>query len=167
MDLRSVFEKFFIDNYDSLFRLAYGMVREEEAARDIVHDVMEQMWLSLDTLLEEKNQLPAFARRLVYNKCIDFFRRKSVRDGYAYLQLKVSSEAYLSEPDAHEERVRQLLKALDDLPPLTRRILTECYFNGRKRCDTAQLLGISESTVKKHIMSAFKYFRLKIQKNSD
>lgn len=143
------------------------MVREEETARDIVHDVMEQMWPSLESLLKEKNELPVFARRLVYNKCIDFFRRKSVRDNYAYLQMKVSSEVYHTEPDAHEERVRQLVKALDDLPPLTRRILTECYFNGRKRRETAQLLGISESTVKKHIMSAFKYFRQKMSKNMD
>jgi RNA polymerase sigma factor (sigma-70 family) len=150
-----------------LFRFAYGMVKDEEAARDIVHDVMEQMWMSVDTLLEEKNQLTAFARRLVYNKSIDFFRRKSVRDGYAYLQLKVSSESYLSEPDAHEERIQMLMKALDDLPPLTRRILTECYFNGHKRRETAQLLGISESTVKKHIMNAFRYFRQKISKNGE
>lgn len=48
---------------------------------------------------------------------------------------------------------------LNSLPPLTRRIIEECYFHKKKYKEVAEEMDISPDTVKKHISKALKLLR--------
>ena len=48
---------------------------------------------------------------------------------------------------------------INTLPPKTKKVLEECYFNQKKYSEVAQMLNISTNTVKKHIMKALSSLR--------
>lgn len=165
LDIKETFKQFFLTNYDLLFRQAFAIVRDTEAARDIVNDVLETIWKGLAARQIRIDNLPSFAHDITYKRCIDHFRRKSTRDKYAQLYLYMAETSETEADDLHAERIHRVMGYIDELPPLTQNILKECYFNGNHYRETAELLGISQSTVKKHIMAALKFFRLQFAKN--
>ena len=69
----------------------------------------------------------------------------------------------LSEEDAgldeENEKIERIYKVLDNLTPQTRHIMEECYFNRKKYAEVAEMLNISPSAVKKHVMKALRLLR--------
>lgn len=166
MDLEESFKDFFVAYYDILYRQAYAIVKEEASARDIVDDTFECIWADFARLLGSKDNLLFFARRLVYNKCMDHFRHQRLHDRYAELYLRTAELSESADSDTHMERMARVMELVDELPPLTQQVLRECYFNGKHYKDVAEKLGISTNAVKKRIMSALKFFRIKLSKKS-
>lgn len=164
MDIKDTFKEFFHTNYDLLFKQAYAIVRDTEVAKDIVNDVFETIWKELAAKKNKIDNLNSFAHNITYRKCINHFRRQAIRDKYAKLYVAMAETAEADSDDLHAERIQRVMGYIEKLPPLTQNILKECYFNGNRYRDTAELLGISQSTVKKHIMAALKFFRSQFAK---
>ena len=57
------------------------------------------------------------------------------------------------------ERIERIYNVLEHLPPQTKHIMEECYFNRKKYAEVAQALNISPSAVKKHVMKALRLLR--------
>lgn len=166
MELEERFKDFFVGNYDALYRQAYALVKDEATARDIVDDTFESIWADFARLLGSKDYLSLFARRLVYNKCMDHFRHQRLYNQYAELYLRAAESSEAADADLHLERVSRVMALVEELPPLTQQVLTECYFNGKRYKEVAEQLGISTNTVKKRIMAALKFFRIKFSEKS-
>lgn len=63
------------------------------------------------------------------------------------------------EPDEIEERMRVVREYIDQLPPKTKLVLEECYFNKKKYKEVASALDVSTNAVKKHIVKALSLLR--------
>ena len=61
--------------------------------------------------------------------------------------------------DEENEKIERIYKVLDSLTPQTRHIMEECYFNRKKYAEVAEMLNISPSAVKKHVMKALRLLR--------
>ncbi len=68
----------------------------------------------------------------------------------------VAGEPPADEAVASRQRLRQLVEAVDDLPPQMQRAFRLHKLDGLSHADTAQRMGISVKSVEKHISAALK-----------
>jgi RNA polymerase sigma-70 factor (ECF subfamily) len=155
MNRQGDFDKVFRLYYEPMYFFARHFVDEEETCRDLVMDVFEDLWRHRDGVkaVTAKSWLFVDLR----NKCIDYLRRQNRARQYevtAMLLNKVWTEN--TDPLEQQERERIVARRLDALPVTTRRIFEACYVEGKKYKEVAAEMGISVSTVKKHIVKALK-----------
>lgn len=149
------FKEFFISNYQRTIAFAISLVKNEEVAKDIVHDAFEQLYHSGLSLSEE--ELRNYLYRTLRNKCADYYRRISVHDKYSEYVLRFASKAETAEE--HDNKIDEVLGLIEKLSPKTREVLTSHYLKGNKYREIAKELDISESAVKKHIIKGLKFIR--------
>ncbi len=63
-----------VSGQDYFYRLAYGQVRDREAALDIVQEAIAKALDKAHTL-REPNYLKTWFYRILINECMDYFRR--------------------------------------------------------------------------------------------
>ncbi|WP_336618602.1 RNA polymerase sigma-70 factor [Bacteroides acidifaciens] len=151
------FDRIYDKYYPQLLYYAYGFVEDSEICRDIVSDVFGQAWENVDRL--ENATIGSFLYSCVRNKCIDYLRHDQAARQYAeYLQEAVEDEEGLT-PEEYEERMNNVKQIISELPPRTRFVLEQCYFNNKKYREVAEILDVTSSAVKKHIMKALAILR--------
>lgn len=154
------FERFFKDNYSKMYYLAFSLVHDDEAARDVVSDSFECLFSRHAHL--EGSEACNYLSIVVRNRCSDFFRKQSVHQKYSDYMTYVSDKVEMADWLEHDDKVERVRKLMGQLTPRTREILEAHYLQGKKYNEVAVALGISDSAVKKHIMQALKFFREKI-----
>lgn len=167
MEKEKEFEEFFKAHYQHAVHFARQIVTgDDELCRDIVEDSFEILWKRFADIGEGSRV--AFVFRLIRYKCADQARRSKTASLFIQRYLHEHAEAF--DPDdegRHEERIRQITGLMAQLTPRTRQILTECYFNHHSYAEVADMLGVSASAVKKHIMQALRFFRDNMVKKSE
>ena len=83
---------------------------------------------------------------------------QAARQYAEYLQEAVEDEEGMT-PEEYEERMNNVKQIISELPPRTRFVLEQCYFNNKKYREVAEILDITSSAVKKHIMKALAILR--------
>lgn len=151
------FEALFSKNYTRLYHLAYQYLNDAETSKDIVSDAFEYLWRNYETF-REKNPL-AILHQTVRTKSIDYFRHSRVEANYAELYARMAPRETSDDETEKNERIERIYKVLEHLPPQTKHIMEECYFNRKKYAEVAQALNISPSAVKKHVMKALRLLR--------
>ncbi|WP_195531902.1 RNA polymerase sigma-70 factor [Bacteroides finegoldii] len=151
------FDKIYSKYYSQLFYYAYGFVEDSETCRDIVSDVFGQAWENIECL--ERATIGSYLYSCVRNKCIDYLRHdQAARQYVEYLQDVVEDDEGMT-PEEYEERLRIVKQIISELPPRTRFVLEQCYFNNKKYQEVAEILDVTSSAVKKHIMKALSILR--------
>ena len=151
------FDKIYSKYYSQLFYYAYGFVENSETCRDIVSDVFGQAWENIERL--ERSTIGSYLYSCVRNKCIDYLRHdQAARQYVEYLQDVVEDDEGMT-PEEYEERLRIVKQIISELPPRTRFVLEQCYFNNKKYQEVAEILDVTSSAVKKHIMKALSILR--------
>lgn len=157
------FKRLFREYYPQLYAFAYGMVKDEEACRDIVSDAFEMLWGHLDGVKDGNER--GFLYRVIRNKCIDRIRSSVSRQRYEvfYKTFYGEDDDSMSQLMDTEAKIEKMRRLIGTLTPQTRAILDACYFKGKKYADVAEELGISTSAVKKHIVQALKILRKEVK----
>jgi len=150
------FETIYRQHYTRLYYYALNITGDEETARDIVGDVMTTVWHNISNI--DDTTLNAYLMTSVRNRCVDRLRHLELDKKYSDNYIL---EATIFYSDYSEESERDWLveQMLSKLRPPTGKILRMCYLDRMKYREVAEELGISESTVKKHIMKALKTLR--------
>lgn len=158
MDDKSFFDILFKQYYSPLFLFARQFLHVESDCHDAVSEVFEEVWKHYAEIEEAKAQ--AYMYQCLRRNCLDRLRHKQVEERYirlsSILSERMTTQEQLEEMYRREEIVEQVLNSL---PPPTQDIFIKCYVERRKYQDVAEELGISASTVKKHIMRALKIVR--------
>lgn len=155
MNREGDFDKVFRLYYEPMYFFARHFVDEEEACRDLVMDVFEDLWRHRDGVKTEAAKSWLFVD--LRNKCIDYLRRQNRARQYEVTALLLNKEwAETADPLEQQERERIVARRLGALPETTRRIFEACYVEGKKYKEVAEEMGISISTVKKHVVRALK-----------
>lgn len=156
------FEEYFRNNFERLNLYALHLVNDEEISRDIVSDAMEYVWKNYSC--REDAEWYRYCVSFVRNRCIDHLRRQMVHQRYADFIMHVVESDYMPYVNADDERLGDIMRAIDTLTPKTRLVLQECFLQHRTYKEVAEELEISVSGVKKHIMTALRILREKISK---
>ena len=150
-----VFEKVFKENYSRLCQYAYIYLNDKEGCEDVVSEAFGYLWERYASMKEE-DMLPILVQQ-VKHRCINNLRHNKVVEKYETF-MSETTEIW-EELEDDNEKINRIGKVMDSMPLQTRRVLEECYFNGKKYSEVGDLLSISPNTVKKHIVRALNLLR--------
>jgi RNA polymerase sigma-70 factor (sigma-E family) len=130
----------------SLVRLAILLVDDLQSAEDVVQDSFTGLWRRYgDHLIGLDNPL-GYLRTAVVNNARSVLRRRKTARGYTppHTPDAQSAESIAMLSEEH----REVLDAVNQLPPRQREVLVLRYWSDLSEADIAESLGISRGTVK-------------------
>ncbi|MEZ4640330.1 MAG: sigma-70 family RNA polymerase sigma factor [Caldilineaceae bacterium] len=142
-------------------RVAYHILRTEEAAADAVQDA----WIKVHQAIQrfEDGNFRAWLLRIVTNTCYDHLRRQKRRPAVSLDEMMESSnvefaddESYIDPERAvlHREQRDLLLSAIDDLSPWHREVVMLVDVQGYDYGEAAEILDVPLGTVKSRLSRA-------------
>lgn len=152
------FEAAFHEYAPGLLVYARKIVRQEQAAEDILHDVFINLWNKRERI--ERFGVKAYLFTAVRNECINHLSRARVSRAHIEQALQKNEYSPLTWDYYVESELRARIDgALDRLTPQQRRIFTMNRFERKTYAQIASELEISPRTVQKHIEFSLKSLR--------
>ncbi len=154
------FEKLFRSSYVSLVRYAKTLLRDHDAAEEIVQELFFRLWQDRQNLRIESS-LNGYLFRSVHNRSLHYIEHQKVVSRHAG---EVSAGAELtSEPVTeaiyYKELQARVAKVLERLPERCRVIFRMSRFDGLKYNEIADKLAVSLKTVEADMGKALREFR--------
>lgn len=143
--------------YTELTRYVFSFVNDAEAARDLVHDLFLNL-LKSRLKLDPARPVKAYLLTMARNQAFNYLKHQQV---IASNERGIAEEYGLGQEDTGdiEKRYERIRKKLDELPDKQREVVMKCCVEGKLYRETALELGISENTVKTHLMRAMRFLR--------
>jgi len=138
-------------HYQALLRLAFVMVGDRGAAEDAVQDAFVSLHRNLRKL-RDPDAAEAYVRSAVLNRCRSWVRRQATQRAKRPLLLVQGSSPPRGPEDTTVARdeVGSLVTAMRTLPRRQRETLACRFVLELSVAETAELLDISEGSVKTH-----------------
>ena len=135
-----------------------------ETAKDLVQDTFLRMLQASpgQALLNPR----AFLFRIATNLVIDHHRRQQHRTTLSDTDLPADAPDPCPSVEAvvlSKQQVSLLKKSIEELPPKCRQVFILIKFHHLTHCEVSAHLGISQSTVVKHMIKAVEYCRRRVQ----
>ncbi len=149
-----------------MHRLAMLTLRDEDAARDIVHDVFASLLSAGPADVSAQYLL-----RAVRNRCLNYLRSLSSRQRFEELYIiegcETAQEDSPLDSGAPDEDMLSLMRSTveTDLTDACRRVVRLRFTGGLSYKEIASELSISEVAVYKHLRRAIDVLRLKLSQN--
>jgi len=145
---------------ESLTGFATSKLYTLDDARDVVHDLFIKLWADRKTLLITGN-LQSYLFSAIRYSIIDKIRKNVTRQEYATMLQKLKQHSTFNTDDSL--KVRELQKTIDEslksLPYKTQQIYQFSRNEHRSIAEIAQLMNLSEQTIKNQLTIALKHLR--------
>jgi RNA polymerase sigma factor (TIGR02999 family) len=130
----------------------------------VVHEAWLRLAQSEQASLKDRTHFFAFSARLMRTILIDYARaRKSKKRGGGEANFSLmDSDASVNPPDVEILDLNAALEELEKLDPVQGQIVEMRYFSGLSIPETAEALGVSESTVKREWIVAKTWIRRRL-----
>ena len=140
-----------LNHSDKLFRLAKSILRDGDAARDAVQDLIVKLW-EKRYMLDEVENLQAFSMRSMRNLCLDTIRQNRETD-----ELPVEIE--FIEPNPYQQTELKDLATrvkwmIDHLPELQRTIIRMRDVEEMEISEIAYITLLTENAVSVNLSRA-------------
>jgi RNA polymerase sigma-70 factor (ECF subfamily) len=139
---------------DAAVAYAWGILRDRTRAEDAAQEGFLEAYLKLAEL-RDPGAFPSWLRAIVFSKCTRMMRRKN---RLSVLGVHANEES-ASAPDpmelhARAEARREIVQAVDALPPNERAVVTLFYMAELDQASIGSFLSVPISTVKNRLSSA-------------
>lgn len=160
-----------VEKYQNrVYHLIYGMLRNQEDARDLTQEVFVKAYHRLDSFRQESS-FYTWIYRIAMNQAIDFIRARKRRPTTAFDEGtanrddngEIAAAHHEDSPSHALERKRlykRIMDAMQELPEDQREVLLLREVEGLAYKEIAEIMDIPEGTV----MSRLYYARRKLQK---
>ncbi len=154
---RLAFNALYVRYWEGLYRFAFGILKDEDQAKDILQDIFFALWRNRDSL--EIKSVAAYLYRSVRYEVV-----RVLRNG----KLTAAHEEYLATlpcPDSLESSIavadleNQVRETLDRMPRKSREVFYMSRFEDLSNKEIAEKLSLSQRTVEWHISSALRVLR--------
>lgn len=161
-------ERLIIDYQPRLSAYLRRFISDSKVVEDIVQDSFVSFWKKYPSC--SSDEFPKIIYTILRHKCLDYLKHQRVRD-------RIMSDGGYQEGEALygfdfgeradsqcllDELNMQISSVLSSLPPKCRKVFEMSRFQEKKNDEIASVLGISVSTVEKHISKALAAFRKSI-----
>ncbi|MBR6257558.1 MAG: sigma-70 family RNA polymerase sigma factor [Lachnospiraceae bacterium] len=150
-DLKEICRKY----GDRLYAAAFNICRQREDAEDAVQEGLIRLYRS-ETEFESEEHLKAWLFRVTVNAaksmCRSFWNRN-----------RTSYEEYMDSLIFEEPSDRSLMDAVLRLPEKYRIVVHLYYYEGYKTREIADILELSENTVKTRLLNSRKILKAKLE----
>jgi RNA polymerase sigma-70 factor (ECF subfamily) len=152
--LRHIMDRYWF----KLYRYALTLVHSPQHAQEIVQDVFIKIWRKRE-LLPEINNLDNYLFITGRNQVISAMRSRLQATTPDTLETLVETALPPDRSAEYRDLDRLLNRAIDQLPPQQKRVITMSRLEGKSHELIAQEIGISRETVKKHVMAGLTSIR--------
>jgi RNA polymerase sigma factor (sigma-70 family) len=136
-------------HYADLVRLAFVMLGSREPAEDAVQEAFVALHRNLPSL-RDREAAEAYLRSAVLNRCRSWVRRQVTQRAPRPLMLLRDQHESPEDTTVGRDEVGSLVVIMRTLPRRQREVLACRYVLELSVAETAQLLEISEGSVKTH-----------------
>ena len=154
----AVFQEIYENSFDQLFDFTQSLVKDTQAAKDIVQQCFINLWQTPF----ETGELEDSRRRLfvfVKNAFIDHQRKEASRQRL-HRQIEEQTESVDNmESLRHKEVIEEIEQAIEELPEKRRHIYKLSRLEGLSHEEISLQLSISKSTVNNQIASATEFLK--------
>lgn len=142
-----------VKEYDKFYRLAYSYVKNEADAMDIVQESAYKAILKSDGL-KSKEYIMTWLYRIVVNEALQFLRKQKKEVVLDTMEEEGTSDQYAD---------IDLETAIEKLTPEDQTIIRLRFFEDMKIADVADILQLSENTVKSRLYRAMEKLKLQLE----
>ena len=155
-------EKLFRQYYRQMYRLATMLLHDDAESKDVVHDIFAHLLRESQDLREETAE--HYLLTSVRNRCLNVIRSRQIQERVEHLYL-LDLDTTITPTERLEEELEALYKGIDQLEPLVcRDIIMQHFRDGITFKEIANRLGVSETTVYKHLRRALNQLRTQLKK---
>ena len=159
---KSKLEKLFRQHYRQMYRLATMLLHDDAESRDVVHDIFAHLLRNSQDLREDTAE--SYLLTSVRNRCLNVIRSRQIQERVEHLYL-LDLDTTITPTERLEEELEALYKGIDQLePPVCRDIIMQHFRDGITFKEIANRLGVSETTVYKHLRRALNQLRTQLKK---
>jgi RNA polymerase sigma factor, sigma-70 family len=135
--------------YNSIFSFCKYLLPTIEDARDMTARLFVRLWEKKETL-DSYQHLRAFLFLNARNKCLNFLRDQKARSAIdkQISDLTLSEQKAIFFSEIESELITRIQEEVEKLPEQHRNILKLSYFQGYSNQEIADMLQISEKTVR-------------------
>mgnify|MGYP001616672047 FL=1 len=132
-------------NKGIIYKVANSYCKDEENRKDLIQEIIIQLWLSFDKY-DETYKLSTWMYRIALNVSISFYRKEHRRneinqplpDGILYLH-----EEHTGELNTEIDQLHQFIKELKEID----RAVILLYLEGNNQQEIAEILGLTMTNV--------------------
>ena len=155
-------EKLFKQHYRQMYRLATMLLHDDAESKDVVHDIFAHLLRNSQDLREDTAE--SYLLTSVRNRCLNVIRSRQIQERVEHLYL-LDLDTNITPTERLEEELKALYKGIDQLePPVCRDIIMQHFRDGITFKEIANCLGVSETTVYKHLRRALNQLRTQLKK---
>lgn len=146
----SYFEEIYDRHIKMVYQKCLGFTKDQAEAKDLAHDVMVKIYLSLKKF-NHKSKFSTWIYRITYNHCIDHENKKRKRNLSEEDIEWINENSGILEPDDSELTkisVDQLNDLLNEISPSEKSILLMKYQDGLSIKEIGKIVEKNESAVK-------------------
>lgn len=150
------FKSFYFEYYAMAHRTAVYILKDTDAAEDVVQTVFLKLWDKREKLPTISNP-KAYVLQMARNGALDALKKENSLEEQC-LSLEYANEEH--EVSGNSEEIRQAIeRAVSALSPKCRLVFSLSRFEGLTNPEIAEHLDISIRTVETQISNALKLFR--------
>ena len=150
-------QKLFKQYYRQMYRLATILLHDDAESKDVVHDIFAHLLRDSHDLREDTAE--SYLLTSVRNRCLNVIRSRQIQERVEHLYL-LDLDTTITPTERLEEELKTLYKGIDQLtPPVCRDIIMQHFRDGVTFKEIAFRLGVSETTVYKHLRRALNQLR--------
>ena len=154
-------EKLFKQYYRQMYRLAAILLHDDAESKDVVHDIFAHLLDDHISLQEET--AGSYLLTSVRNRCLNVIRSRQRHERIERLYL-LDLDTTVIPTERLEEELKALYKGIELLkPPVCRDIIIQHFRDGVTFKEIACRMGVSETTVYKHLRRALSQLRTQLQ----
>ena len=142
-----------------------SIVKDEEAAKDITHDIFVKVWLRRD-MISKVDSFSSYLFRMARNAVMDRLESEVIKRRFVVESLAVSDElrSYVDEKVSVDELQLLISRAVSRMPEQRRRIFMLSRYKGVPNVKIAEMFGLNVRTVENHITNALADLRMALTK---
>lgn len=149
------FEERLRDSSTLAFRVAYGVLRNQQDAEDVAQEALTRAYRRFHQL-RDRDRFRSWLVRLTWRLAIDHRRSDIRRAQREHDAMTLPPATTAEERASSDERSQHLWRAIDELPEKLRIVVVLAAMEGQGVRDVATLLRLPEGTVKSRLFLARK-----------
>lgn len=148
-----------------LYRFAYGYLKSEPEAEELVQEVFTIIWEKRADLKEELS-FKSFLFTIAFNIIRKHFRTKAYLSDYLKAEISDDLDMQTSHKITYDSLYQYINELVNQLPGRRKEIFIKSRFEGLSIKEIAEKLKISHKTVENQLTDALKFIRTNLNREN-
>lgn len=139
-------------------RFSMAIVKDEEEAENMLHEVFIKIWNRREQINPELN-FNSYIFTCLRNMAFDYLKKLERNQSLQHQYLQMMNDTQGIDSEAEEAKIVLLRNAMNSLPAKRKMILKLNVEDGKSYQEIAEMMRISKNTVKNQLVKAKQFLR--------